>query len=315
MPKCAADCGASLVDGLHDACGAKQRGAQDEQQDGRCIKVGGVPAKDSCQSTDKSRQAKDREKPLHGSGQDENSKRSTSAPQPVDAAWLRTVLTYNPWTGELRWLVDAGARALAGQEAGHIAKTGYLTVRLAGRLYQAHRVIWLWMTGAWPRGQIDHRDRNRLNNAWSNLRDATPRMNVENIIAARADSSTGLRGVFVDKRTSPTRYGARIRAHGKAFHLGSYPSREEAYAAYIAAKHVLHGGWCPPAGGDLSKALRAVLPSSITERRVRADNKTGLVGVTQLGRRFQARVKGRRLGVFATPEAAAEAVRRARSEV
>lgn len=34
-----------------------------------------------------------------------------------------------------------------------------------------HRMVWFWVYGKWPKGQIDHVDENPLNNRIENLRD------------------------------------------------------------------------------------------------------------------------------------------------
>ena len=49
-----------------------------------------------------------------------------------------------------------------------------------GKMYRAHRVIWLWMTGKWPENDIDHEDRDATNNRWNNLGDKTKADNNRN---------------------------------------------------------------------------------------------------------------------------------------
>lgn len=47
-------------------------------------------------------------------------------------------------------------------------------------VYKYHRIVWLWVTGKWPRGNIDHIDKDAMNNRWSNLRDVTHKENMSN---------------------------------------------------------------------------------------------------------------------------------------
>ena len=65
--------------------------------------------------------------------------------------------------------------ARAGDVAGTISKRdGRRSVGIEGKKYLVRRVIWFIVTGADPGNfQLDHRDLNRLNNCFSNLRPAT----------------------------------------------------------------------------------------------------------------------------------------------
>lgn len=151
----------------------------------------------------------------------------------LDAETLRARLHYDPSTGVFTWRISQG-RAPAGARAGGFWK-GYVGIRVGGRKYFAHRLAYLYMTGAWPPGDIDHRDMDRLNNRWSNLRSATRSQNKANC-TLRSDNTTGFKGVSFFKQTS--RYHAKIEVRGKHLHLGFFETPEAAHAAYAAAaKH------------------------------------------------------------------------------
>lgn len=160
---------------------------------------------------------------------------------------LRQRLRYNPDTGSLTWAVDAGShgRIKAGSEAGSINKSdGYRYIGLVcqdgkRRMNAAHRVAHAIVTGRWPAGEIDHRNSNRADNRWENLRDVSPQTNAENKTVARVDSSTGVQGV---KQLPSGKYRAQIRVRGKAIHVGVFHSASDAHGAYLIAKRQMHAG-------------------------------------------------------------------------
>ena len=55
-------------------------------------------------------------------------------------------------------------------KAGEIGSDGYLHIEIDGQDCLAHNLAWLYMTGEWPPGEIEHIDGDKLNNAWANLR-------------------------------------------------------------------------------------------------------------------------------------------------
>ena len=158
----------------------------------------------------------------------------------LDQKTLQRLLEYDPATGLFKWkrlspfcrIVKVGD--IAGGPDGH----GYCRIRVLGHLYYAQRLAWLYMTGVWPRCEVDHRNTIRSDNRWENLREATDTLNSENRRRARKDSQVGLIGV------NPRRGGfqARIMASGTSMYLGDYPTAEAAHAAYVRAKRELHVG-------------------------------------------------------------------------
>ena len=75
--------------------------------------------------------------------------------------------------------------------------------------------------------EVDHRDRNRKNNRVENLRWTTHKHNCQNTVG---------RGCFRHGK----RWSASIRVDGQPKYLGMYDTEEEAHAAYLAAKKVMH---------------------------------------------------------------------------
>lgn len=86
-----------------------------------------------------------------------------SAYQLVSAERARSLLTYNPETGEFSWIKTG---AIAGTRNNH----GYIRIQVQGRRITAHRLAWFFMTGAWPDGEIAHINGIRDDNRWANLR-------------------------------------------------------------------------------------------------------------------------------------------------
>lgn len=91
---------------------------------------------------------------------------------------LRSLLSYDPKTGDVRWLKALGWRGQIGAIAGRLNQDGYRRTGLFGKQYATHVIIWAMQTGAWPTLIVDHIDSNRSNNAWSNLQEITQSENV-----------------------------------------------------------------------------------------------------------------------------------------
>lgn len=146
---------------------------------------------------------------------------------PVDK--VREWLSYDPDTGVFRWRVRRGCRA-AGQVAGVSKHPGYITIRVDGVIYYAHRLAWAIMTGESPPldREIDHIDGERANNRWSNLRLATSRQNKANTGLAVTNTS-GARGVTY--RKGRQKWQAQISVDNRCVYLGNFDSLEEAIVA------------------------------------------------------------------------------------
>lgn len=157
----------------------------------------------------------------------------------LNADDARAVWTYNPETGDLIWNVKPSIGTKEGSVAGTLTAAGYRRVRYRRKHYLAHRLVWLHVVGEWPQDEIDHIDRNKLNNRIENLRVVGRKHNQQNQRAARKDNSLGTRGVCVKRG----RYVAQISIDGKVTHLGYYQSAEEAQAAYNKARAKHHAGY------------------------------------------------------------------------
>lgn len=145
---------------------------------------------------------------------------------------LKSLLTYDPETGAF---ASKDGRAL-GSARGH----RYVRIWVAGRNHYAHRLAWLYMTGGWPECGIDHRDGNRANNAWINLREATQAQNLQNLRAAKRTRGRTSSKLGVCWHSGAEKWRATIKANGVVRHLGLFDDEDSAHRAYIAAKREAH---------------------------------------------------------------------------
>lgn len=156
----------------------------------------------------------------------------------ITADRLRHALHYDPETGVFTRRVDAhNGRWKAGEVAGSYMGT-YLAVWIDGKNHLAHRLAWLYMTGARPPEAIDHRDMDHKNNRWRNLRAATKSTNGANRKKPSSNRS-GFKGVSLCGSTGMWR--ADISKDGIKKNLGRFPTKEAAHAAYATAAGELFG--------------------------------------------------------------------------
>lgn len=158
----------------------------------------------------------------------------------LTAERLKELLDYDPGSGVFTWKVARrGQYARPGVAAGTRHINGYMCIGVDRRRYLAHRLAWLYMTGEWPRDEVDHRNLDRLDNRWVNLRAANHDENSRNT-RIRRNNTTGLKGVS-HYHDGPRSFRARIFVKGKEHHLGLFATAEEAHEAYCKASANLHG--------------------------------------------------------------------------
>ena len=166
------------------------------------------------------------------------------------------LLHYSPVTGVFTWLQNrSGGGAKAGKVAGSIGGSGRRYIDVDGKKYAAHRLAFLMVTGQWPNKLVDHIDRDPLNNAWSNLREATHAQNSQNC-EMRARNRSGYRGVSFHK--SSGKWTASIKANGVLKHLGSFNTKKDAAEAYYAASRELHGEFGGSREAELAEKDRRI---------------------------------------------------------
>lgn len=150
---------------------------------------------------------------------------------------LRSLVHYDPVTGHFTRLVSKSHNAPIGSRAGTMSH-GYWQLSVNGKTHFAHRLAWLYVHGSWPKHEVDHINHDKSDNRIANLRDVTPSVNQQNKRKAYSNNWTGFLGV----KQEHSKFSARIQRHGKQTHLGMFDTPEEAHAAYLKAKRVMHEG-------------------------------------------------------------------------
>lgn len=149
--------------------------------------------------------------------------------------WMR----YDPETGVFIRTVKRGGHP-AGEVAGTAHPDGYWQIKINGKFYLAHRLAWLYMTGGWPLF-IDHKDLDKRNNRWTNLRNCTKSQNTCNS-GVRSDNTSGIKGVNWSKEHNA--WAARVQINGLRIHLGYFDDLELAELVVKEARESNHKDFC-----------------------------------------------------------------------
>lgn len=160
----------------------------------------------------------------------------------ITQAYLKERLDYNENTGVFTWkrrpgssrTINSWNTRYSGCEAGTVRlctkseNLYYQFINLINKPRRSHGLAWLYVHGVLPE-RIDHIDGDGLNNKISNLRVISHGDNVRKARIAKNNTS-GYKGVFWRKDTN--KWAARSKVDGKYKSLGSFDSKEDAFAAY-----------------------------------------------------------------------------------
>lgn len=139
-------------------------------------------------------------------------------------------LDYDPISGQLTRKFKYHNNVIEGKRACRPCnnkKQDHLDVVLCGRNYPAHRIIWLMLYGAFPKGHIDHIDHDETNNAQANLREVSQAENNRNN-SKRSDNTTGITGVWISSNNGKKKFMAEIRDDSKKKLCKSFYTFDEA---------------------------------------------------------------------------------------
>ena len=118
-----------------------------------------------------------------------------------------------------------------------ISNSGYAQTRIDGKKQYMHQIV-AERVGIDCSNEIDHVNRNKLDNRRCNLRAATSSQNSCNS-KRHCDNTSGIKGVCWHK--SGQKWAARIMVEGKHIHLGLFNTKEAAAFAYQEAAKKYHG--------------------------------------------------------------------------
>lgn len=115
-----------------------------------------------------------------------------------------------------------------GQIAGGLHKSGYRQIKINGKSYPAHRLMWVYHHGSIEDNmQIDHINGQKDDNRIENLRLVTAQQNCHNRSRLNAKGYTWNKDV--------KKWQASIWMNGKMNYLGLFQKEEDARNAYVNA--------------------------------------------------------------------------------
>jgi HNH endonuclease len=151
---------------------------------------------------------------------------------------VRSLFDYRE--GRMYWRVSlCRNRIKAGTEAGTIC-LGYWKIMFRRKCYFRSNLVWVYFNGEIPgRMEIDHWDRNTLNDYLENLRLGTKRQNNYNRAVAKR-SISGFKGVCPCP-WKPDHWRVGIFVKGKTIRLGIFKDKIEAARVYDRAARQYFG--------------------------------------------------------------------------
>ena len=140
----------------------------------------------------------------------------------ISQEYLKTLLLYK--NGKFYWKLNKSNSIKKGQESGCNHNKGYRSIKIDGKSYLVHRLVYLYHNGFVPKF-IDHIDGNRSNNEINNLRETNKSTNNWNS-KMNTKNSSGVKGVSWDKRRN--KWIAQCRVYKILYYIGAYDDLSDA---------------------------------------------------------------------------------------
>lgn len=134
---------------------------------------------------------------------------------------LKELVDYCPGTGTFTLKKYRGGRVKAGEKLGSMTSKGYIDIKVDGKTYKAHRLAFVYMEGSAP-NEVDHINRVRDDNRWSNLRAITRGDNCRNRGGANKDGLPS--GIYRHRR----KFKVMVGVDYNPIYLGLFNTVEEA---------------------------------------------------------------------------------------
>jgi len=151
---------------------------------------------------------------------------------------LGMYLDYDPESGLFRRNLTTNPNSKKGDIISNTNDEGYIVLFIGGARLRGHRVAWCWMTGEWPKQDIDHKNGVRSDNRFCNLRPASRSQNLQNL-CIRSLNTSGVPGVGWDAERN--KWTARITVNCIPMFLGRFVSFERAVEVRKAAEEKYFG--------------------------------------------------------------------------
>lgn len=132
-------------------------------------------------------------------------------------------------------LIDDEDAALVDGHSWHLSGPGYAAAKIKGKEVYLHRLL----TGATKGQEVDHINRDRLDNRRANLRLVDHLTNMQNT-GSRDGSTSRYRGVSWHKERR--KWVVYVKVAGVQHYCGLFEDEDEAAAVAVAARERLHRG-------------------------------------------------------------------------